>query len=198
MSSIAPRYSSSATTSAPKVSRWTRGRLMPLPQSVKELRRFLGFANFYRRFIHQFSWLTAPLTTMLRGKTKSLSWSPDAHEAFQHFQEAFSTAPILHHPDPRVPFVVKVDASTTSVGAVLSQYHGEPLRLQPCIYFSRKLTPAAQNYDIGNRKLLAIKLALEEWCHWLEGASSPFNVITDHKNLQYLRDAKCFNPRQAR
>ncbi len=81
---------------------------------------------------------------------------------------------------------------------MLSQYHGEPPRLHPCAYFSWKLTPAEQNYDIGNRELLAIKLALEEWRHWLEEASSPFTVITDHKNLQYLRDAKHLNPRQAR
>ncbi len=135
---------------------------------------------------------------MLRGKPKSLSWSPDAHEAFQHLKDAFSMAPILRHPDPLVPFVVEVDASTTGVGAVLSQFHGEPPRLHPCAYFSRKLTPAEQNYDIGNQELLAIKLALEEWHHWLEGASAPFTVITDHKNLQFLRDARRLNPRHAR
>ncbi|XP_058614801.1 uncharacterized protein LOC131529211 [Onychostoma macrolepis] len=88
----------------------------PLPQSVKELQRFLGFANFYRRFIHQFSQLTASLTSMLRSKPKSLSWSLDAHEAFQHLKEAFSMAPVLRHPDPQVPFAVKVDAWTTGVG----------------------------------------------------------------------------------
>ncbi len=53
------------------------------------------------------------------------------------------------------------------------------------------------NYDIGNRQLLAIKLALEEWRHWLEKAHHPFTVITDHKNLQYLREVKRLNPRQA-
>ncbi|KAL1277067.1 hypothetical protein QQF64_023740 [Cirrhinus molitorella] len=63
---------------------------------------------------------------------------------------------------------------------------------------SRKLSPAEQNYGIGDRELLAIKLALEEWRHWLEGAHHPFTVITDHKNLQYLRDAKRLNARQAR
>lgn len=93
--------------------------------------------------------------------------------------------PILRHPDPQVPFVVEVDASTTGVGAVLSQYHSEPSRLHPCAYYFRKLTLAEQNYDIGNRELLAIKLALGEWHHWLEGVSFPSTVITDHKNLQY-------------
>ncbi|KAK3517182.1 hypothetical protein QTP70_000778 [Hemibagrus guttatus] len=54
------------------------------------------------------------------------------------------------------------------------------------------------NYDIGNRELLAVKLALEEWRHWLEGAKHPFIVLTDHKNLEYLRAAKRLNPRKAR
>ncbi len=168
----------------------------PTPQSVKELQRFLGFANFYRRFIKGFSLLTAPLTTLLRGKPKSLSWNPNAHEAFETLKTAFSTAPILRHPNPQVPFVVEADASTTGVGAVLSQQFSEPPSLQPCTFFSKRLTSAQQNYDIGNRELLAIKLALEEWLHWLEGANHPFTVITDH--LQYLRKAKRLNPRQAR
>ncbi len=84
------------------------------------------------------------------------------------------------------------------MGAVLSQQQGNPARLHPCAFYSRKLSPAEINYDIGNRELLAIKLALEEWRHWLEGATQPFTVFTDHKNLQYLREAKCLNPRQAR
>ncbi|KAI2652533.1 Transposon Tf2-8 polyprotein [Labeo rohita] len=115
----------------------------PLPSSIKELQHFLGFANFYHRFIKDYSSITA------------------------------LTAPVLHHPDPERPFTVEVDASTMGVGAVLSQAVGE------------------------SSLLLAIKLALEEWRHWLEGATHPFTIITDHKNLQYLREARRLNPRQA-
>ncbi|KAL0149072.1 hypothetical protein M9458_055687 [Cirrhinus mrigala] len=68
----------------------------------------------------------------------------------------------------------------------------------PCAFYSHKLSPAEKNYDVGNRELLAIKLALEEWRHWLEGAKHPFTVLTDHKNLEYLRSAKLLNHRQAR
>ncbi len=93
---------------------------------------------------------------------------------------------------------MEVDASTTRVGAVLSQQQGNQARLHPCAFFSWKLSPAKVNYDIGNRELLAIKLALEEWRHWLKGAAHPFIVLTDHKNLQYLHDAKRLNPIQAR
>ncbi|KAK3569703.1 hypothetical protein QTP86_003321, partial [Hemibagrus guttatus] len=150
----------------------TAVRDWPAPATVKELQRFLGFANFYRRFISNYSSIADPLTNLLRNKPKSLLWSPAAEEAFNTLKRAFTTAPLLIHPDPDKPFVVEVDASTTGVGA--------------------------RNYDIGNRELLAIKLALEEWRHWLEGARHPFLVLTDHKNLEYLRAAKRLNPRQAR
>ncbi|KAK3508516.1 hypothetical protein QTP70_031804, partial [Hemibagrus guttatus] len=170
----------------------------PRPTSVKELQRFLGFANFYRRFIRGYSSVTSPLTNLLRNKPKSLTWNPTALQAFDTLKQAFTTAPLLVHPDPERPFVVEVDASTTGVGAVLSQQQGKPPRLHPCAFFSRKLNPAEVNYDIGNRELLAVKLALEEWRHWLEGAKHPFSVLTDHKNLEYLRAAKRLNPRQAR
>ncbi|KAL0146490.1 hypothetical protein M9458_058121, partial [Cirrhinus mrigala] len=136
----------------------------PTPNTVKELQRFLGFSNFYRRFIQNYSMIAAPLTSFLRD----------------------------------LPFTVEVDASTTGVGAVLSQVVGEPSLLHPCAYFSCKLSPAEQNYNVGNHELLAIKLTLEEWRHWLEGVAHQFTIITNHKNLQYLREARCLNPRQAR
>ncbi len=81
---------------------------------------------------------------------------------------------------------------------VLSLYHREPPRLHPWVYYSRKLSLAERNYDIGSRELLTIKLVLEEWRHWLKGAQHPFTVITDHKNLEYIWSAKRLNPRQAR
>ncbi|KAG1952338.1 hypothetical protein F2P79_010259 [Pimephales promelas] len=170
----------------------------PTPTSVKELQRFLGFANFYRRFINQNSLLIAPLTSLLKGKPKTLKWTPVAEDAFTSLKSAFTTAPLLHHPDPERPFVVEVDASTTGVGGVLSQCSDCSSKPLPCAFFSKKFSPAEENYDIVNRELLAVKLALEEWRHWLAGAKHPFLVLTDHKNLQYLRDAKRLNPRQAR
>ena len=71
-------------------------------------------------------------------------------------------------------------------------------KLNPCAYFSCRLSPAERNYAVGDRELLPLKMALEEWRHLLEGATVPFIVLTDHWNLRYLRTAKCFNPRQAR
>ncbi|KAL0172961.1 hypothetical protein M9458_033272 [Cirrhinus mrigala] len=165
----------------------------PTPTTVKELQRFLGFSNFYRRFIKNYSQVVSPLTSLLKNKPKKLTWPETADQAFLLLKQLFTQAPILIHPNPDLPFTVEVDASSTGVGAVLSQ---QPEN-HPCA-FSRKFNPAEANYDIGNRELLAVKLALEEWRHWLEGAWHPFTVLTDHKNLQYLREAKRMNSRQAR
>ncbi|KAK3545273.1 hypothetical protein QTP70_002933, partial [Hemibagrus guttatus] len=170
----------------------------PAPTTIRELQRFLGFANFYRRFIRNYSTVAGPLTSLLRGKPKRLSWTDQARAAFQQLKDCFTSAPILRHPDPDLPFVVEVDASSSGLWAILSQRHGEPGKLHPCAFYSRKLTAAEANYDVGNRELLAIKAALEEWRHWLEGARHPFQVLTDHRNLEYLRGAKRLNPRQAR
>ena len=115
----------------------------------------------------------------------------ECHPSLEKLKKAFTTAPVLTHPDPDKPFIVEVYASTNGVGAVLSQQQGRPLELYPCAFFSK-------NYDVGNRELLAIKLALGEGLHWLELAKHPFLVLTDHRNLEYLREEKRLNPRQAR
>ncbi|KAK3505618.1 hypothetical protein QTP70_004911, partial [Hemibagrus guttatus] len=170
----------------------------PAPTTIRELQRFLGFANFYRRFIRNYRAVAGPLTSLLRGKPKRLSWTDQARAAFQQLKDCFTSAPILRHPDPDLPFVVEVDASSSGLGAILSQRHGEPGKLHPCAFYSWKLTAAKANYDVGNRELLAIKAALEEWRHWLEGTRHPFQVLTDHQNLEYFRGARRMNPRQAR
>ncbi|KAK3553489.1 hypothetical protein QTP70_004148 [Hemibagrus guttatus] len=126
-----------------------------------------------RRFIRGYSSITSPLTNLLRNKPKALTWTPAAIQAFNMLKQAFTTAPLLVYPDPELPFVVEVDTSTTGVGVVLSQQQEDPPKLHPCAFFSHKLNPAEANYDIGNRELLTVKLVLEEWRHWLEGAKHP-------------------------
>ncbi|KAI3356560.1 hypothetical protein L3Q82_017765 [Scortum barcoo] len=150
------------------------------------------------RFIRNYSKVAAPLTC-LTSTTKPFLWTPEAERAFTLLKSLFTSAPILSHPDPSLQFIVEVDASETGIGAVLSQ-RCCPVdqKVHPCAFFSRRLTPAERNYDVGNRELLAVVLALQEWRHWLEGAEQPFLVWTDHKNLAYLRSAKRLNPRQAR
>lgn len=90
--------------------------------------------------------------------------------------------PILVQPDHSKQLIVEVDTSDSGVGAVLSQRSEGDGKLHLCAFFSRKLSPAERN-DVGYWELLAVKLALEEWRHWLEGVEQPFVVWTDHKNL---------------
>ena len=169
----------------------------PTPDSRKKVQQFLGFANFYRRFIRGFSAIAAPLHALTSSKVR-FSWSLEAKAAFQDLKTRFTTAPILTMPDHRRQFVVEVDASNEGIGAILSQRSEQDGKMHPCAFLSRRLSRAERNYDVGNRELLAVKMALEEWRHWLEGAEHPFIVWTDHKNLEYIRKAKRLNSRQAR
>ena len=94
--------------------------------------------------------------------------------------------------------MVEVDASNEVEGAVLSQRSERDGKMHPCAFLSRWLSRAERNSDVGNRELLVVKLALEEWRHWLEGAEHPFIVWTDHKNLEFIKKAKRLNSRQTR
>lgn len=169
----------------------------PVPESRQKLQQFLGFANFYRRFIRSYSSVAAPLTALTSTK-RPFRWTPEAERAFNTLRTRFTSAPVLQMPDPLRQFVVEVDASEVGVGGVLSQRAAEDGKMHPCAFFSRRLSPAECNYDIGNRELLAVKLALEEWRHWLEGATVPFVVWTDHKNLEYIQSARRLSSRQRR
>lgn len=130
----------------------------PSPESWKQLQRFLGFANV---FIWNYSTVAAPLTALISIK-RQFKWSPKAATAFRVLKERFTSAPILQIPDPALQFMVEVDASNIGVGAFLSQRATKDPKLHPCTYFSSCLSPAERNNDIGNRKLLAVKLPLEE------------------------------------
>lgn len=120
----------------------------PTPTSVKQLQRFLGFANFYRRFIRDYSRIAAPLTKLTSSAVR-FSWTPEAEQAFLELKRRFTSAPVLVQPDSSRQFIVEVDASDTGVGAVLSQRSASDQKLHPCAFFSRRLSPAEHNYDIG-------------------------------------------------
>ena len=169
----------------------------PTPTNRKQLQRFNGFANFYRRFVRNYSTMAAPLTA-LTSSSVPFRWTPEAEAAFSNLKRLFISSPILVYPDRSLQFVVETDASETGVGAILSQRSPLDNKMHPCAFFSHKLDPPERNYDVGNRELLAVVLALEEWRHWLEGAEHPFIVWTDHRNLAYIQTAKRLNSRQAR
>ncbi|KAG1018673.1 hypothetical protein G6F43_014380 [Rhizopus delemar] len=99
----------------------------PTPKSVHDVQVFLGFANFYRRFIKDYSKLTLPITALTK-KNCIFTWSSDADAAFQGLKQAFTSAPILRHFDPNSQIIVETDASDSAVAGILSQYGTDNLR----------------------------------------------------------------------
>jgi transposase InsO family protein len=175
------------------------------PGSVRELQTFLGFANFYRRFIAGYSRMSAPLSNLLKKdhQTHSFKFPPEAEEAFKALKKAFTSAPILQHFDPKKRITVETDASGFAVGGVLSQPADDGVNpsqnhLHPVAFWSRKLTPPEMNYETHDSELLAIVAAFKHWRHYLEGSRQTVTVITDHNNLKYFMTTKELNGRQAR
>ena len=166
------------------------------PSSIKELQQFLGFANFYRRFIQGYSSVVNPMTKLLRKDTTWL-WGPDQASAFKALKTAFTTAPVLAYYDYSKKTVVETDASNWASGGVLSQYDKDN-KLKPVAFFSSKHSAQECNYEIYDKELLAIIKALEEWRPELQGTDQPFEIITDHKNLQTFMTTKQLNQRQVR
>ena len=164
------------------------------PKTVCNVKCFLGFANSYRIFIKNYSKIASPLT-WLTYKDK-LDWNSDAEKAFRLLKEAFTIAPILVHPDFSKSFSMEIDASDFSLEAVLSQL-GDGEKLHPVAFYSWKFSVAEINYEIHDKKLLAIVDSFQEWRHLLESATHHMTVYTDHKNLEYFMSARILNWCQA-
>ncbi|EIE91434.1 hypothetical protein G6F46_012399 [Rhizopus delemar] len=166
------------------------------PRSVHDIQVFLGFSNFFRRFIQDYSKLTVPMTALTK-KNVPFVWSTEADQSFQQLKTAFTSAPILHHFDPSSKIIIETDASDFAIAGVLSQYGSDSL-LHPVAFYSRKLNTTEVNYDIYDKELLAIIECFKTWRHYLQGASHQITVYTDHKNLEYFATTKSLNRRQAR
>src|SRR5579871_2735205 len=165
------------------------------PKTVKGVRSFLGFANYYRLFIPDFADIASPLTDLTK-KGRSFNWNDGAQRAFEELKQRFISDPILAAFDPDRETVLETDASNWATGGVLSQYddNGD---LRPCAYFSRKNLPAECNYDIHDKELLAVIRCLEEWDAELRSVKS-FTILTDHKNLEHFMKVRRLNERQMR
>jgi len=121
---------------------------------VKEVQSFLGFANFYRQFIKDYSKIATLLTNLTR-KDQTFEWTLEAEKAFQELKTRFSTEPILVIFDPKKPVTVETDASDKAIRACLSQPDDQK-KLRPVAYLSRKMALAELNYEIHDKELLAI------------------------------------------
>jgi len=166
-----------------------------MPHRVKDVQSFLGFTNFYRRFIDNYAEITSPLTC-LTWKNEPWSWTTDCQVAFDSVKKAFTTAPILGHWDPESLMILETDASDCALAAILStRSNGE---ICPIAFHSRAFSAAKINYDVHDKELLAIVESFKKWRHYLEGVATPVEVYMDHKNLTYFSETKALSRRLAR
>src|SRR5467141_4443088 len=168
----------------------------PKPRKVKDVQSFLGFTNFYCRFIYGYSEITVPLTHLTR---KGTTWhfSDACCSAFEALKKAFTTALVLTHWIPDTQITVETDASDYALATVLliTTPNGE---LHPIAFHSQTFSTPELNYDVHNKELLAIFEAFKRWRHYLEGSGLPIDVVTDHRILQYFSMTKILTRRQAR
>jgi len=168
----------------------------PTPENRTDVQAFIGFVNFYRRFIQDFSTIARPLFDLTRSD-KAWNWDTKEQEAFECLKTAVTTAPVLVSPQDSEPFRIKADSSDFASGAILSQQLPGGEKWHPVAFYSKSLSPVERNYETHNKEMLAIIRALEEWRHFLEGAHYPVEIWTDHKNLEYFMMARKLNRHQA-
>ena len=154
----------------------------PAPRTVRQIRQFLGLASWYRRFIHNFATIAAPLTALTR-KNARWKWGDPEQTAFDQLKRTLTTAPVLACPDFGRQFVLQTDASATGLGAVLTQYFPEGERV--IAYASRTLQPAERNYSATELECLAVLWGIRRMRDYVEGYH--FKVITDHQSLKWLQ-----------
>ena len=168
----------------------------PPPTTVKQTRSFLGFGNFYQKFISGFAHIARPLHDLTK-KNKTWEWTKECQNAFDTLKEKFATAPVLTMADVNKPFILEMDASKWAIGATLMQKDSNG-DLHPCGFLSHALTPTERNWQIYDQELYAIIYALDKWKHLLLGAEHTLTIHCDHKNLTYYKSPQCLTPRQAR
>ena len=168
----------------------------PTPTNRKELMRFLGMAGYYRRFCHNFSDVTAPLTNLLRKDVK-FDWTEGCRCAFDRVKALLSTDPVLRAPDFNQPFSMMTDASDVGAGAVLTQKDAEGID-RPISFFSKKFSKSQKNYSTVEKETLSMILALEHFGVYVSGSQFPLTVFTDHNPLTFLNKMKNRNQRLSR
>ena len=140
-----------------------------VPQKLRDVRRFVGFGNYYRRFIKDFSSIVKPLT-LLTKKNQKFEWGEALQHAFETLKSAFTSAPVLCHFDSTKEITLETDASNLVSAGILSQPDDEGI-LHPVTFYSKKHSPAECGYPIYDNELLTIVLAFKHWRPLLEGAT---------------------------
>ena len=161
---------------------------MPPPQTVREVRSFLGMASYYRQSVHQFAHVAEPLTKLTR-KGEPFIWGDDQREAFHVLKQALVSPPVLAYPNTNEPYALHTDASQYAVGAILTQVQEGKERV--IAYLSHQLSHTQKRWATIEREAYAVIYALDHLKEYLWGAK--FTIYTDHKPLTSLFRAEIRN-----
>ena len=164
------------------------------PTKIKEVKSFLGFANFYWQFIKNFSHTARPLNE-LKGK-KKWNWTEEHQRVFEELKYKITSQPVLFLLERDGKFRIEMNASEHAIEGVLFQEQEGKQR--PIAFLSRMIQLVERNYEIYNKKLLATVKALTKQRQYLLKATEKFKVQTDHENLKYFREPHKLNKRQVR
>ena len=166
-----------------------------IPTFVRDVQAFIGFTNFYRRFIRAFSNVVRPMIATIK-KNTTFHWTPKCQKSFKLLKKHFITALILPHFNFEKECILETDSSDNVSAGILSQY-GDDGFLYPVAFISRKQSPQKINYEIYDKKLLVIIKFFEEWRPMLEEVGLPIRILTNYRNLQYFMSTKQLFCRQA-
>jgi hypothetical protein len=156
---------------------------LPVPNTLKEVRSFLGYVGYYRIFIDNFTNIVAPLFKLL-SKDVEFSWNDQCQHAFETLKENIFVAPILRGPNWSLPFHISMDASDTTLGDVLGKKENQSYY---AIYFvSKNLTPTELNYTITKKEFLAVVHAINKFRHYITGYE--VFIHTDHSSIHLLNE----------
>ncbi|CAG2249262.1 Retrovirus-related Pol polyprotein from transposon 412 [Mytilus edulis] len=145
-------------------------------------------ANYYRRFIKDYSKIVCPLTALThKNQPVKLKWTPKCQTAFESIKQALITAPVLAYPDLSKPFILTCDASDEAISFVLGQSDFEN-KEYVVAYGNKTLTKEEKRYNTSEKECLAILKGVETYRPYL--ANSHFTVVTDHSALVWLKSAK--------
>lgn len=160
----------------------------PRPKSQKQVRSFLGMANYYRRFIKNFSKIATPLNACLKTVgNKKFQWTEECEQAFQTLKSKLLTAPVLAYPDPSKHFILTCDASDTAVGYVLGQLDDTKKEFVVA-YGGKALSTDEKKFSTTEKECLAVLYGIAAYRPYL--AHTEFTIVTDHKALVWLQTAK--------
>jgi transposase InsO family protein len=166
------------------------------PETVRGIQSFLGFCNFYRRFIRDFGVIARPLIQLTKTGVP-FSFGKACWDAFEELKARLTSSTVLRHYNPELQSMIETDASDGVIAGVFSQQHpnGE---WYPVAYFSKTMAPAECNYEIHDKEMLAVVRSLDQWRPELQGTHKRIQIYTDHKALEYFMTTKQLTGRQAR